>query len=67
MTITALETVIGKAVVDSQFRQALLADPDRVLADFDLTEGEKDRLKRMDSETLEMLARALQVRPGKKH
>ncbi len=60
MSKEAFESVIGKALVEAEFRDALLADPDQALAGFDLTEAEKARLKNMDSETMEALARALQ-------
>lgn len=64
MSKEALEIVIGKALVEIEFRKALLADPDLALAGFDLSEAEQASLKRMDSESLEALARALQRRPG---
>ncbi len=62
MSKAVFESLIGKALVEAAFRQALLADPDQALAGFDLTEGEKARLKNMDVETMEALARALERR-----
>ena len=61
MSKEIMECVIGKAVLEAEFRDALLANPDQALAAFDLSEAEKSSLKRMDSETLEALARALSV------
>ncbi len=61
MSKEIMEYVIGKAVLEAEFREALLAKPDQTLAAFDLSEAEKSSLKRMDSETLEALARALSV------
>ena len=61
MSKVMMESVIGKAILETDFREALLANPDQALAGFDLTLAEKTRLKRMDSETLEALARALNM------
>jgi hypothetical protein len=66
MAKEAVEAVIGKILLDAEFRLSLLADPDQALAGFDLTQGEKARLKNMDSETLESLAKTLEVRIRKK-
>ncbi|MBN1146601.1 MAG: Franean1_4349 family RiPP [Anaerolineales bacterium] len=59
MSKEAVETVIGKALLDEGFREALLADPGQALAGFDLTKVEIDGLKRLDGETLDALARSL--------
>ncbi len=66
MSKTVLESVIGKALMEAEFRQALLADPDQALAGFDLTEAEKASLKNMDSETMEALAVALARKKGRR-
>ena len=62
MSQKTVEWIIGKIVLDAGFREALLADPDQVLAGFDLTESEKASIKRLDSETMELLAHTLAVR-----
>lgn len=59
MSKKAVEAVIGKALLDECFRLALLADADQALAAFRLTKAEKMDLKRLDSETLDTLARLL--------
>lgn len=56
MSKEAVELVLGKVLLEADFRLALLADPDRVLAGFALNAAEKSWLKRIDSETLESLA-----------
>ena len=61
MSKPVMESVIGKAILEPDFFAALLANPDQTLARFDLTLAEKARLKRMDSESLEALARALNL------
>lgn len=55
----AVEWVTGKIVLDANFREALIADPDQALSGFDLNESEKAWLKRVDFETMEALAQAL--------
>jgi len=59
MSKAVMESVIGKAILETEFREALLASPERALDGFALTPAEKNSLKRMDSETMEALARAL--------
>jgi hypothetical protein len=52
-------------VLGAGFRDALLADPDLTLTDFDLIESETAALKRPDSETMDLLAHTLAVRVRK--
>ena len=66
MSKIVMESVIGKAILEPDFREALLANPDQTLAGFDLTLAEQTLLKRMDCETMEQLARALNVPVDKK-
>ena len=56
MSREALEAVIGRAVIDAQFRLALFADPESTLASFELTDTEVAALKMMDAESLDALA-----------
>jgi hypothetical protein len=62
MSKKSIEAAIGKAILDAKFRAALLAAPDKALAGFDLSSAEKNTLKRVDGETLELLARVLSAR-----
>jgi hypothetical protein len=66
MSKEAIEAVIGKAILDAEFRKLLLADPDQALTGFDLTDTEKASLKSMDSETMEALANTLDARTSKR-
>jgi hypothetical protein len=59
MSKEAFEAAIGKTIVEAEFRDLLLADPDQALAGFDLTEEEVSILKKIDSETLELLSSTL--------
>jgi len=56
MSQEAVEAVIGKALLNAKFRTALLANPDQALAVFDLSRAEITKLKRLDVETLDVLA-----------
>ena len=56
MTQDTVEHIIGKAILDADFRDTLLADPEQALSSFALNDKEKNYLKQMDSETLDQLA-----------
>ena len=66
MSKEAVESVVGKAILDAEFRKALFADPEKALAGFDLTETEKAQLKGLDSETLDSMSRTLDARVSKR-
>lgn len=59
MSYAALEQVLGKVILNTVFRDALLSNPQQALSDFNLTNSEKNYLKRMDAETLDHLAALL--------
>ena len=65
MSQKAVQAIIGKAVLDSEYRQALFADPETALEGYDLTEQEVATLKGIDSETMESLAGTLDERISK--
>ena len=56
MSREALEAVIGRAVIDEEFRLALFADPDATLAGYELTECELAALRTLDAENLDAFA-----------
>lgn len=58
MSREALEAVIGRAIMDAEFRLALFADPDATLAPYELTAGEAAAIKMLDAESLDAFARA---------
>jgi hypothetical protein len=62
MSQASIEHIIGKALLDADFRDMLLANPEQALSGFDLTEAEKTYLKRADAETLDELAALLAVK-----
>ena len=65
MSQEAVQAVIGKAVLDSEFREALFADPDEALEGYELTEEEVAALKSIDAETIESFAGSLDERISK--
>jgi hypothetical protein len=65
MSREAVETIIGKAVLDDEFREALFANPERALEGYDLTEEEVAALKGIDAETMDALAGTLDERISK--
>lgn len=65
MSKEAVEAIIGKAVLDGEFREALFADPEKVLAEYDLTEEEVAGLRAIDFETMESFAGTLDERISK--
>jgi hypothetical protein len=65
MSKEAVEAIVGKAVLDSEFREALFANPEEVLAEYDLTEEEVAALRAIDFETMESFAGTLDERISK--
>jgi hypothetical protein len=51
-----LEAVIGRAVLDREFRHLLFAEPEAALAEYVLTEDELAALKWGDAESLDACA-----------
>lgn len=62
MSRDSIEQIIGKALLDSEFRDMLLAYPEQALSTFHLSKNEKAYLKRIDAETLDELAAMLAVK-----
>jgi hypothetical protein len=51
-----LEAIIGRAIIDTEFRLLLFADPDSALAGYNLTEAELAALKSVDAENMDACA-----------
>jgi hypothetical protein len=62
MTKEAVESILGKAILDAEFRKALFVEPEKALAGFDLTDTEKAQLKGLESETLDLMSTTLDMR-----
>ena len=62
MSQDAIEYVLGKTILNTPFRNLFFSDPDHALSSFTLTNKEKSYLKRMDAESLELLAAIIEER-----
>lgn len=56
MSQRELEAVIGRAIVDQEFRMELFADRAAALAGYELTEAEVAALRSVDAESLDACA-----------
>lgn len=61
MSKQALEAILGRCVMDDDFRNLLFADPDQALAGYELTREERAALLAVDAETLDALAKRVGV------
>lgn len=59
MSRQSIEAIIGRAMLDEEFRMALFADPDETLAGYRLTKKERTALSNVDAETLDIFAERL--------
>lgn len=60
MSERALQAIIGHAIVDRGFRHELMnGGRERLLADFDLTEAERDVVRSIQAQTFEEFASEL--------
>lgn len=66
MSQNATEAVLGRCVMDSDYRVLLFADPDQALAGYDLTKEERAALLAVDAETLDAFAERLGVCLGQR-
>jgi hypothetical protein len=66
MSKEAVEAIIGKAMLEAEFRAELFADAEAALKGWDLTEEERNILLTLDAETADALAGALDERISKK-
>lgn len=65
MSQSEIERVIGRAVTDAAFRQALIDNAHDACKDYDLTEEELDALEKLDAQSLVMFAGTLDKRISK--
>jgi Ribosomally synthesized peptide prototyped by Frankia Franean1_4349. len=65
MSQSEIERVIGRAVTDSAFRQALIDDARGACKEYDLTEDELDALEKLDANSLMAFAGTLDSRISK--
>ncbi len=65
MSKASVEQVIGKLLIDADFRQAVAANPTEALAGFDLTAEEREALSKIDTSSVEAAAGELDLRTSK--
>ena len=65
MTQSEVERVIGRAVTDATFREALIKDARAACKDYQLTEDELNALEALDVESLAAFAGTLDKRISK--
>jgi hypothetical protein len=66
MSQDAVSQIIGRAVVDEEFRNLLFSDPRQALQGYDLTGEEADALEHLKREDLEDLSTKLDSRITKR-
>jgi hypothetical protein len=65
MTQSDVERVIGRAVTDTAFREALIKNAREACKEYQLTEDELDALEALDAESLAAFAGTLDKRISK--
>jgi hypothetical protein len=66
MSQDAVSQIIGRAVIDTEFRNLLFSNPDQALEGIDLTDDEIDALKNLRQEDLEDFSTKLDSRITKR-
>ena len=62
MSQDVVRLIIGRAVLENEFRELLFADPDQALEGYDLTDKEIAGLKRINRDRFDELATGLEER-----
>ena len=65
MSKETVEAIVGRAVIDGQFREALLTDPEQALAGYDLDPASLEVLSDAGAESLAAFAGSLDERISK--
>jgi hypothetical protein len=65
MSQSAVEQVVGKMLLDVEFRKQMSSDISQALAGYDLTEGEVEGLKNIDLEDFQKTVSGLDERISK--
>jgi hypothetical protein len=66
MSQDAVSQIIGRAVIDPEFRETLFSNPEQALQGYDLTEDDKEALKNLKQEDLEEFSTKLDSRITKR-
>lgn len=65
MSLESLQTIIGRAVMEPEYRDLLFSDPEAALEGYELSEEEKAALKGLELETFDEVASELEERISK--
>lgn len=66
MSTEAVQAIIGRAVLDQEFRKALIDNAAKACQGYDLTEEELEALEELDGESFETFAGKLPPRISKR-
>jgi hypothetical protein len=66
MSKQSMEAIVGRSLMDRDYRDLFFADPDQALASYELTKEERTALLSIDAETLDAFAERLGVQLGKR-
>lgn len=65
MSIESIQSIIGRAMTESEYRDLLFNDPNKALEGYELTEEETKALKGMEREKFDAVAGELEERISK--
>jgi hypothetical protein len=65
MSLESIQTVIGRALVETEYRNLLVNDPAKALEGYDLTEEETQSLMNINKEQLDKMAVEMEERISK--
>lgn len=65
MTIESIQTIIGRAVAELEYRELLFGDPDNALEGYELSEEEAAALKGLEREKFDEVVGELEERVSK--
>jgi hypothetical protein len=65
MSLENVQTIVGRAILEPEYRTLLFSDPTKALEGYDLTEEETQALKSMDKGKVDLLANDLEERISK--
>ena len=62
MSLESVQTIIGRAVMEAEYRELLFSEPDKALEGYELTEEEAAALKGLERENFDAVAGELEER-----
>ena len=62
MSLESVQEIIGRAVVDTEYRQLLFSDLDKAIVGYELDENERNALAGLKQEKFDLIAKELEER-----